>query len=275
MLFIVFRLFNRFDINTLQALIFNYLTAALLGFWLNAESIRLAEITSKSWFSASLLMGLLFISIFFAIARTSQTIGISAASVATKMSVIIPICAGFFMYKEKINLVMIFGILLALVAVYLTSKKEGNLWDRKKLALPLIAFIGSGTVDTSLQYIQLHFVKPEEIILFSAHTFGVAFVLGMLFFLVKDKKNASKIHGKNIVGGILLGIPNFGSLYFMILMLKEAYFESAVLFTVHNIAIVLLSSLASILLFKEKMSRQNTAGIILSVIALILITFNS
>ena len=82
---------------------------------------------------------------------------------------------------------MIFGILIALVAVYLTSKKEGNLWDRKKIALPLIAFLGSGTVDTSLQYIQIHFVKPEEIILFSAHTFGVAFVLGMLFFLVKNK----------------------------------------------------------------------------------------
>lgn len=274
-LFVVFRLFNRFGIDTWQALIFNYLTAAALGFWLNTETLIVSELFTKSWFVSSLALGVLFISIFFAIARTSQTLGISVASVATKMSVIIPISAGFFLYQEKANFLLIIGIVLALFAVYLTSKKDTNNWDRKNLILPLIAFLGAGTIDASLQYVQIHYVKPEEVILFSANTFAVAFFAGILFVLMHQKGKITKLTGKNILGGIVLGLPNFGSLYFIILMLKEAYFESAVLFTIHNIAIVLFSTLISMLFFKEKMSQQNLMGILLSVVALILITLNS
>ena len=128
-IFIIFKCFGLFKINTLQALVVNYITASIFGFLNYSEPISVTEITSSKWFIGAIILGVLFISIFNVMALTAQKNGLSVASVASKMSVIIPVVFGLFVYNETLNLQKGAGILLALVAVFLASVKAKDKED--------------------------------------------------------------------------------------------------------------------------------------------------
>jgi len=80
-----------------------------------------------------------------------------------------------------------------------------------------------------------------------------------------------KITGRNIIGGIALGIPNFFSIYFLVMALRNNGFESSTIFTINNVAIVLVSTFLGIILFKEKLITKNWIGIILAIISILLV----
>jgi drug/metabolite transporter (DMT)-like permease len=272
-LFIILKLFSTFKIDTLQAIVVNYLTAFLVGAYFCKDTFSITSNTNQQWFTGSLLLGFLFISVFYVTALTSQRNGLSVASVASKMSVIIPISFGVLLFNESLGLLKVLGILLALLAVYLTSKKEkGAVKNYKNLAFPFLLFIGAGTIDTSLKILQSKYLKDEEIALFSTNTFLLAFIIGSLLLTYIAFKKGIKMNGRNILGGIALGVPNFFSLYFIIKMLDNTALESSTIFTIHNVSIVVLSTLVGILLFKEKMLLRNKIGIALALVSIILVT---
>jgi drug/metabolite transporter (DMT)-like permease len=272
-LFVILKLFTKFNINTLQALVVNYFTAFAMGLLFTEVSFEYNSIMLKPWYMGSLLLGVLFIGVFYATAITSQRNGLSVASVASKMSIIIPISCSVVLFNEKTGIVKIIGILMALVAVYFTSKKEkGAVADSKNLLYPILVFFGAGTIDTSLKILQNDYLNDNEISLFSSHTFLMAFWVGCIIFGIQILKNKMKLEGKNIVAGIFLGIPNYFSLYYLIKMLESEVFESSTIFTIHNVAIVMVSTLVGILFFKEKISKRNAIGIAMALWAIFLVT---
>ena len=273
-LFVIIKLFARFNIDALQALVVNYFVAFLVGLFFLENDLAPKEIINHDWFKGSILLGFVFISTFYATTLTSQRNGLSVASVASKMSVIIPITLGVILYNESLGFVKIIGILLALIAVYFTSKKEtGEVQNANNLLFPVLVFLGAGTIDASLKYLQTYHVPANQIGLFSSVTFFCAFSVGILTILFLTIRGKIKFSGRNILGGIALGLPNFFSLYYLVKMLEAKAFESATLFTIHNIAIVIVSTFVGILFFKEKISLRNAFGIGLALFALFLVTY--
>jgi drug/metabolite transporter (DMT)-like permease len=274
LLFVILKLFQKFNIHLLQGLVFNYATAATFGFLMFPEKIDWLKTFQSDWFIFSFCLGFLFIGIFYAVAITTQKKGLSTASVASKMSVVIPILSGLFFFKEKIVWQGMIGLVLALVAIYLTSKKDQQASNAGYNSYPLIVFFGAGTIDALLKIIQTNYLQNDETPLFAAFTFGFAFCIGLLWVLKEVVFEKQKIEGKNIFAGILLGIPNYCSLYFMIAMLKDAYFDSAIIFAVHNIAIVLFSTLIGLIFFKNKLTKINLWGVFAALLAMVFLVFN-
>ena len=273
-LFIIIKLFAKYNIDALQALVINYLVAFLVGLFFLDNHFVPAEIISYDWFKGSLFLGFVFISTFYSTTITSQRNGLSVASVASKMSVIIPITLGVILYDETLNFIKIIGIILALVAVYFTSKKEtGEVNKVDGLLFPILVFLGAGTIDSSLKYLQTFHVPANQIGLFSSITFFCAFSVGILTILFLSIIGKIQFSSRNILGGITLGLPNYFSLYFLVRMLESKVFESATLFTIHNIAIVIVSTFIGILFFKERISMRNAFGIGLALFALFLVTY--
>lgn len=273
-LFIIVKLFAKFNIDALQALIINYIVAFVVGLFFLENQINPKEIVQQNWFTGSLFLGFIFISTFYVTTITSQRNGLSVAAVASKMSVIIPVTLGVLLYDEQLNWIKTTGIILALVAVYFTSKKEtGQIQKTSNIMFPILVFLGAGTIDSSLKHLQTYYVSSNQIALFSTVTFFCAFSVGVLLLLFKFIKKSYTFKGRNILGGIILGIPNFFSLYYLVKMLEAKAFQSATLFTIHNIAIVLVSTFVGILFFKEKISLRNTFGIVLALFALYLVTY--
>jgi drug/metabolite transporter (DMT)-like permease len=273
-LFVIIKSFAKFNINALQALVVNYLTAFLVGlFFLNNQEID-SQILQKNWIFGSIILGFIFIGTFYSTTIASQRNGLSTASVASKMSIVIPILSGVLLFQEVLNSIKIGGIFLALIAVYFTSKKEkGEIQASGNLLYPALVFVGAGTIDASLKYLQSHFVPENEVGIFSTLTFLCAFLVGLCIISFQILVNKTKIYGRNILGGIVLGIPNFFSLYYLIKMLEAKAFQSATLFTIHNIAIVILTSIVGVLFFKENLNKRNIFGILLALLAIFLVTY--
>lgn len=273
LLFTIFKLYPKFKINTLQALIWNYFFAFLIGIFSPKTNFIVTEILVKAWLLPSIILGILFIVVFFAMARTSQLNGVSVASIASKMSLIIPIIFGLFFLKEQVAFIQIIGIVIAIFAVYFTTKKEKSDLKVNYIGYTLLLFFGTGIIDTSINYVQDNLVTNNEYSLFTAVTFLIAFAIGCIAYLYDFIKNKTKFAFKNIIAGLFLGIPNYYSLHYLILSLQHDKFESATVFTVINVGIITFTALIALILFKEKLYKHNYIGIAMAVIALFLITY--
>ncbi len=272
LIFVIFKLFAVYKVETLYAIVTNYVVACIVALFFYTEEINLAKIVQESWFLGTISLGVLFIIVFNLIAKTSQSAGVSVASVATKMSLVIPVVFGVFVYKEELGTLKVIGILLALAAVYFTSIKEKGVAIRKSsLLLPILVFLGSGIIDTAIKYVQEVHINENEFSLFSATVFGSAATVGIVFIIMKSSKTPIKLNHKNILGGIALGIPNYFSIYYLLRALQHPSLNSASVFTINNVAIVMLCTLLGILLFKEQISLKNWGGIALAVISIILV----
>lgn len=272
-IFVIFKLYNRFGINTLQAIIFNYFFAFGSGMLVDNQPLDLSRIVTESWFFGTVVLGFMFISVFYLAALTTQRSGLSVVSVATKMSVAIPVFFGIVLYNESTGIIKIIGILLALAAVYLTSikKKEGIKIQKRNLIFPLLVFFGSGIIDTTIKFLETSYVVEADVALFSSTIFAIAGLVGVSILIIQAFLGKLKFSFKNVLGGIALGIPNFGSIYFLVLALRTPGMESSTVFPLNNVAIVMISTFLGILLFKEKMLPKNWIGIALAVVSIILI----
>ncbi|WP_431135420.1 EamA family transporter [Psychroserpens mesophilus] len=275
LIFIIFKLLDKFNINTLQAIVVNYFAACLFGIWSYDEPLNIDKIVNSQWLFGALALGFLFIAIFNVMALTAQRNGLSVASVASKMSVIIPVIFGIYVYHEGIGVQKIIGIILALVAVFLTSVKPKTTDNiTKGLWLPILLFFGSGTIDTSIKYLETTYVSENGIPIFSATIFAFAFIIGLGILSLKLLKKPVKLTIKALIAGSLLGIVNYFSIYYLLKALNHESLESSTLFTVNNVAIVMVSTLLGLIVFKETISKTNWFGIVLAVISIVLVTLS-
>jgi uncharacterized membrane protein len=264
-------------VNTLHAIVINYFVACLSGIIAYESTISPAEILAKDWFIYTTALGLLFIVIFNLMAITTQRSGLSVVSVATKMSLVIPIIFGLLYYRESLGVFKFIGILLALIAVYLASikAKSGLRINRRNLIYPFLVFLGSGVIDTSLKYLEDTHVAKNDVAIFSSMIFAAAAVAGLLLLLGQMIRGSFRFEIKNVIGGICLGVPNYFSVYFLVKALRSDILESSGIFTVNNVGVVMISTLMGILLFREKLLIKNWLGIALAVISILLVTLNS
>lgn len=272
-LFVILKLFDILKINTLQAIVVNYLIAASLGFYFSDISVSIEKIPSQPWFLGAFLLGVLFIIVFNLMALTSQKNGLSVASVSSKMSVVIAIIFGVLYYDESLSFIKFIGILLALIAVYLTSTKEkdSSLNQNSGFLFPILLFFGSGAIDTSLKYVETTFVQDGGVPLFSATIFACAFIFGSLFLASQKFKGLVVFEFKNILGGILLGVPNYFSIVYLLKALSTEGMESSTTFTINNVGIVILSTLFGMMLFKERIAIKNWLGIVVAILSIIMV----
>lgn len=274
-IFVLFKLFNKYNINTLQAIVVNYVVAATVGFMSYDNTVNYIVISDSRWFKGAILLGVLFIAIFNVMALTAQRNGISIASVASKMSVIIPIIFGIYVYNESAGLLKIAGIILALISVYMASvKTKQNVPLKKSLLLPLILFTGSGIIETSLKYIETNYVESDGIPIFSATIFGSAGIIGLLVIAVKVIGKSLIPDLKSVPAGLILGVINYCSIYFLLKALQYDGAESSTIFTINNVTIVMLSAVIGFVLFKERLSFKNILGIGLAIVSIILVTIS-
>ncbi len=278
MLGILFKVFERFKINTFQTIVFNYITAASTSFLFSNGNVNLNTVAQQDWLLLAIGMGLLFISVFNAVGYAIPKIGISPVAVAQKMSVIIPVVFAILVYNEKVNLPKIAGIAVALVAILLATLKDKTQVKDSKASiwgfiLVAILFVGSGLVDLFINFAQVRHFDSVDMSTFFGFVFGSAAVVGILSLsaLVISKK--MKFEPKSVLTGIILGVTNYASLYFLVKTLELPQFESSVIFPINNMGIIVVSAVAAMLFFKEKISKINWIGIGLSLVAIAIISF--
>lgn len=274
-LYIILKFFRRWNIHNLQGLTFNYLTASLMAFFITREKNVSLLYQVPHILPPALLIGMLFITVFYITAMTAQKSGLAVTSIAGKMSMVIPIIAGILLYNDSVSVLRISGIILALAAVVLSSTGpsiESDSQVKKNLWLPVLLFLGSGLVDTSIKISEHYFITPDNINLYFSFLFGTAGCFGVIKLAINYFRYKQKIELKSVWAGILLGTTNYYSLVFLVRALAAPGAESSLIFAIVNMLVVIISTVCGILIFLEKPGKLKLAGIGISLAAIYILS---
>ncbi|MBT3418650.1 MAG: EamA family transporter [Flavobacteriales bacterium] len=272
-LIIVFKMFEKYNVDNLQALIVNYITAGICSYFLLESSFSVVEILNSDWLYHAILIGALFIIVFNFYAYGIQKVGISISTVANKMSLIIPVCAALLLYSETETFTYLKGIafFLALSGIYLSSTNGGKLsFDKKYIWLIILVFVGQGLSDSLFNDFAQKFPNEGGYLFFMVLFFMASFS-GILILTGKSFKKKKPLQLKSLIWGIIFGVPNFFSLVFFLKALGNL--ESSIVFPLVSMGVVVSSSLIGMFLFKEKLSKSNWIGILLSLCAIYIFSF--
>ena len=277
-IFLAFRSFSIWKIDNMQAIAVNYVVCVFVGMlFIENPSILYTIDYSGMWSWVALSIGFMLVIGFYAASLTSQLLGVSVASVASKMSMMFPVLFSLFFMKIESKEFTFFnytGMALALIAIYLSSIRKSN--DSKVihskrylLLLPFVVFLAGGLIDIGLNYSNHSLITTENLGAFTIVLFAGAAVSGLFLLFIQKRK----FQMKNLIGGAGLGIINYFSLFFVLKALTAFDNNGAVFYPIYNVGIIMMSSFAAMLLFSERLSKTNFIGLALSVLALFLLSY--
>lgn len=269
-IFVLFKLFPKFQIDTFQAIVVNYFVAFFCGMiFFPFEWTDLLLVDAK-WFGFTLTAAGLFIGLFLIMGISAQKNGLSSTSVAVKMSMALSVLGMMLFYSEKIHWLKISGIILAIFGVIgMTLQAKDQNKQASSSWMLLVLFIGSGFLDFILNYIQHHILQKNETAFFTAFAFGLAGLIGVFIAVSLIIKGKLKPSLRNVVAGILLGIPNYFSIYFLMRAYDVLNWSNSSILAVINVCIVVTASLVGLIFFKEKWNRLKIIGFISSLISIL------
>jgi multidrug transporter EmrE-like cation transporter len=116
--------------------------------------------------------------------------------------------------------------------------------------------------------------SEAETACFSGLSFYAAGLIGVIAFVLFYNEKASIEIKKTFFAGLILGTPNFFSIYFIMKAIDANFMQSSVLYPILNVSVVLGSTFCAYLFFAEKLSLKNMVGIALSVLAIAFIALS-
>ncbi|TDE18231.1 hypothetical protein [Dyadobacter psychrotolerans] len=289
-LYLIMRAYPRYKVNSFHAIVFNYYSCVLTGIVLTPD---VGVFQNVKWDSTGTLLtlslGTMFVIAFMLIGLTAQKVSVTAASLAGNMSLVIPVLFGLFVFKNNnkdFTFLNYSGLILALAALALgamqTSKNKEIAANKpaepvkvSKLLwlLPVLTFLGSGTNNTLINYLSVTFYPPGQTTVFMIIACTGAVLIGTLLLIYKIVIVKEKLELRSVIGGLVLGIPNFLYLYFLLHALSAFGNSAAYVFPVYNILTMLVSSFTAWAIYKEKLNNYNRLGLAVAVAAIILISY--
>lgn len=182
----------------------------------------------------------------------------------TTSSMIIPTMSGIF-FGEVFSLKKLMIVFILIAFIYLSLGKAESIKANKKWILfCLLAFIFQGSIGVLQKIHQTSVYKSET----NGFLF-VAFICSLVYSRIQTKKSFRQLNFtvKHIVLAIVCGICTY-TMNSLNLKLS-GLLPSQLFFPLVNGSAIVLSSLTSVLFFKEKLSRKQFLGLCGGIISLI------
>jgi drug/metabolite transporter (DMT)-like permease len=265
-LFICFKWFDLKNIKLLPAISGNYMTCIMTGILVNG-GVKTGD-NNAEIILYCLLLGILFFAIFYTMGYASAKIGVGISSAAAKLSLVIPVCFGALILNERFGLSESIALMLILPAIILMTYRPNERIEGRKISIVLLIFAGSGIIDTSLNLLRQHLGTMSHAAAI-ALIFSSAFLCSLIFILAGGQKPLKEL--KSFKYGILLGLPNYFSVHFMLMALDSGIFSSGEFYMISNSGVIILSFGLAYILFSEKINLFKALGLALSITSIYLI----
>ena len=185
------------------------------------------------------------------------------------MSVIIPVSLSILIFGEVPTYLQLLGIIIAIVTIilfYLSVKNSSTgKFSRNDYFYLLILLILIGINDFCFKIFK-DWRPAEETDLFILTIFSFAFLYSFIYIILRK----IKIDFKTVAAGTVLGIPNVFSSYFMLAALNKL--PAIIVYPAINIGIILLTTLAAFLIWKEKMNTYGKWATVIGITAIFLLS---
>ncbi|MFV7235661.1 EamA/RhaT family transporter [Flavobacterium sp. ZB4R12] len=266
---VLFKFSRNYNVSNTQIVASNYVFALVFCYLFFSPDLN-AVGTTAPW-GIYITIGVLLPSIFLFLAASIKHMGIVKTDAAQRLSLFIPILAAWLIFKENFNMLKIAALLVGFPALLLILAKPSQNTENKWV-YPLAVLLGFGLIDILFKQIALNTRLPYTTSLFVV--FGIALLIMVAAVIYELTISKVPLNIRNILFGGLVGIFNFGNILFY-LKAHQAFVQNpSTVFAGMNMGVIIIGSLVGILIFKEKLTKMNFAGLFLALIAIILIVIS-
>lgn len=268
---IFLKLAKRYEIDVPQAVVWNYLAAALLTFIFYRPQLQHLNPVGFPW-PLYLLLAILLPLLFVVLGLSVRYTGIVRTDLAQRLSLFIPLATSFFLFGEPASTIKLAGLIIGIVAIIFTipwQKGGGKASKTASWLYPLVVFTGMGIIDVLFRQVAVYTGSPYTTSLFII--FSLAFAFSVIAFTLAISAGKAKFNWINLFCGLLLGFFNFGNILFYLKAHRTLSAHPSTVFSAMNIGVILAGILVGVFLFKERLSLLNKIGIGLAVAAILII----
>ncbi len=244
----------------------NYLVASAISFLMLGGRVACpGTATLALGLAAGVIYVLGFLLLMAGIARLPLAVPVTIA----RLSVALPVIVAVLFWAEKPGIFQWLGLFLGLLAVLIFGKSfsgPGRVRDgggRAALLVPAL-FVVLGLGDVALKAFRE--TAPDlDRLAFTWILFTAAAVLTWILIGVRRVR----FDARTFALGLLLGVPNLFSTVFTLLALRGV--PASIAFPFINLTVIVGSTLAGYILWKERLRGMSVAGLILAGSAILLL----
>jgi drug/metabolite transporter (DMT)-like permease len=264
LLLVNFRAHAKFQVDTRIAILLNYPVCFLTAYFHQPSAIPFHWPSNVDTFLL-MAMGVGFVITFLLSGFSTQKNGMAPTSLANNISLVIPVLINLFILKTggEINLSIALGLTFSFAAIYFCSPQLTSADGVKPVVWLLLAvFIAYGLTNTLFSYLN------------SSLTYFVGGTLPFIMMILIGSMLSSSIvliwksingtlnwNLNSVLAAIPLGLPNFFSFYFLLKALDAYQNNAAVVLTMYNLSVILLSALTAYVFFKERLTNRQWIGL--------------
>jgi drug/metabolite transporter (DMT)-like permease len=263
---ITMKVANAKNIRLGQFLAVNYLVCSLgllgWGAW------RTLSLNSAFIWLLGIFVGSMYVLCLWLFNRAITSGGLALSTTLMRLSAAIPTLGSLLLFAEQTSLYQILGIILAFVCLPLASKEPlgsdpAGKETLKGMTWGLLLFAAYGITDFAFK-VQAELEPLADPNAFMATIFGTA-----LLFTFPQLFKGIKPTGDCLFLGVVLGLTNVLATYFWIRTLT--HMPGSVAFPTLGLGVIAVTTLASLLIWRERLRPANYTFLFLAGVAVILI----
>lgn len=291
---IIFKLCQKYGIDSSHVIIINYFTACAasmipIGIRILSGNATPADysLQGPSYLFAA-IQGILFVTGFTIMDYSIWRSGVALTTISARASLIIPVIMGWMLLSQPApKWVPVALIIISMALIVLTndiqrhdgvkvSDKSDEQRRRRAIILLIAVFTCYGVSDFNMKLsqnsVQTSLAPGQDAGSHLDALMGMIFlsatIVSIVPIILKDKQKKQPFSYKSVIGGLALGLVNIFctscSLRALSVLSTDIYFP------LYNIGIVMVATLAGVAFFKEKIKWPQYIGIALAIVAIIL-----
>ena len=251
--------------NQMGMFMANYAVCILFSFlFMDRPVDYLVNNSSGLVIGLGVISGILYLANFIFLKLNMKHNGIVLASTFMKLGVIIPTIMAVIVFHEIPRWTQIGGIIISLVAIVIIHFEKEALHGGDKKSWLLALLVVSGFTDSMANiFEQVGNANGKDGYLF------VTFLTALLISMVPALLGKTKTSNKDLLFGMMIGIPNYFSARFLLLALGSVH--AVLAYPMYSVATIITITLAGIIVFKEPISKKKLVALGLIVLALCLL----
>ena len=261
---LIMRFSDKKTSNGMAMFMANYAVCSLLSyFYMGSTPVFASEPGIGFTLGIGAISGVWYLVGFLFMQWNMRENGVVLSSTFNRLGVLVPTIMAMVVFKESPKMVHVIGILIALVAIVMMQFEKDSVSEGNKKIWLVVMLLSSGFCD-SLTNIYDKVGNPVLKDNYLLYTFFVA----LLCTIVLTFREKNKINKWDILFGLIIGIPNYYSSWFMFEALKSV--PAVIAYPVSSVGTILAISVGSVILFKEKVSNQKKIALVLVMAAMAL-----
>ncbi len=251
----------------------NYLTCALIAFIQMPGKDRFCQ-AAPTTLLMSVISGFLYVAGLVTMQSSVRLNGAALSSAFSKLGILIPLLMSFLIFGETPTWYQAAGLLLSLAAIVVLNLKGRDTENgrekqsRAALTILLLTLLACGGSEGMAKVFE-RLGDPKEDTRYFFFLFLTAALLTAVLAVAEMRKNGKKIRPGELAAGVLAGIPNYFSSYFLLKALNSL--PAILVYPSFSVGTILMVTAAGALLFRERLDRRQWTGLGLILTALVLL----